>query len=202
MSKKRPPTKCPVLGCTKLIECGGYCWAHYQRKRRHGDPLLGRTSEGSLPTWIEAHRNYDGDDCLTWPFARVAGRYGRVTREGKPHYAHRIMCELRHGPPPTPKHDAAHSCGKGFQGCVNPRHLDWKTRKENMADKLKHGTHIYGEKCGSAKISDSQAWEIFQSTELTNTLAKRFGLSKHHIRNIQRGIRRSYLFLESRGQIP
>jgi hypothetical protein len=54
--------------------------------------------------------------------------------------AHRVMCEIAHGPKPAPGFVAAHTCGKGREGCVNPRHLRWASQKENMADKLLHGT--------------------------------------------------------------
>ncbi len=50
------------------------------------------------------------------------------------------MCILAHGEPPTPKHQTAHSCGKGHEGCINPRHLSWKTNQENSLDKREHGT--------------------------------------------------------------
>jgi hypothetical protein len=55
-------------------------------------------------------------------------------------YAHRLMCQLAHGDPPTPDHIAAHSCGRGHEGCVNPNHLSWKTYSENELDKRVHGT--------------------------------------------------------------
>jgi hypothetical protein len=49
------------------------------------------------------------------------------------------MCELAHGEPPTSKHEAAHSCGKGHEGCVNPKHLAWKTKTENRQESNEHG---------------------------------------------------------------
>ena len=83
---------------------------------------------------------YDGNECQTWPYARSDRGYGQVYQDGRVEYVHRMVCEERHGPPPTPKHDAAHSCGKGHEGCVTKRHLSWKTHKENMADAIEHGT--------------------------------------------------------------
>lgn len=53
----------------------------------------------------------------------------------------RMVCEEVNGPPPTPAHQAAHSCGKGHLGCITPQHLRWATQVENEADKLIHGTH-------------------------------------------------------------
>jgi hypothetical protein len=42
------------------------------------------------------------------------------------------MCELIHGPAPTPEHEASHLCEDEWL-CVNPDHLIWETKKENMA---------------------------------------------------------------------
>ena len=78
--------------------------------------------------WIKAHVGYQGDDCLPWPFSfdvRV-GR-GRVLYEGECEWAHRVMCRLAKGEPPTPKHQAAHNCGNGHRRCINPNRLEWKT---------------------------------------------------------------------------
>jgi hypothetical protein len=76
---------------------------------------------------------------LIWPFARYNNGYGNVTfydALGKHSTgAHRIMCKLVHGEPPTPKHEAAHSCGNGTGGCINPHHLRSDTRGGNNADK-------------------------------------------------------------------
>jgi hypothetical protein len=70
------------------------------------------------------------------------------------------MCERKHGPAPTLDHEAAHSCGKGHEGCINPHHLDWKTPAENQADKLTHGTHRRGERCPTAKLTEKDVREI------------------------------------------
>ena len=40
------------------------------------------------------------------------------------------------------KVDLCHYCGNGK--CSNPRHLYWGTRKENVADSVRHGTHHNG----------------------------------------------------------
>lgn len=100
----------------------------------------GNRGQGKCIAWIRAHADYTGDDCLTWPFAIQATGYGSFGYLGKPHYAHRYMCELVNGPPPTAKHHASHSCGRGKFGCVNRNHLSWKTPSENNRDRRKHGT--------------------------------------------------------------
>src|SRR4051812_5100930 len=95
--------------------------------------------KGEAVAWLREHALYCGDDCLIWPFSRARG-YGNFGYLGKNIYAHRFMCELIHGPAPTPDHHAAHSCGNGHKACVNPMHITWKTSSENMRDKELHGT--------------------------------------------------------------
>jgi len=78
--------------------------------------------------------------CVTWPLFRDTNGYGRVSFYGKIEWAHRRMCFLAHGEPPSPAHEAAHSCGNGNRGCVNPRHLSWQTKTRNQLDRRHHGT--------------------------------------------------------------
>lgn len=108
--------------------------------KRHGTGgWSGKRGEGQAIKWIRDHAGYTADYCLMWPFSAGPG-YGMFGYLGKHHYAHRFMCELVHGPAPTPRHQAAHSCGNGRKGCCNPRHLSWKTNGENQKDRRRHGT--------------------------------------------------------------
>lgn len=121
---------------------GGLCSAHYHRFMRHGDPLGGKVSHGTLLAWIAEHASFDGDECLPWPFARDQQGYGKCRYRGRMINSHRAMCFEAHGNPPDPSNDAAHSCGMGKQiACMNPKHLRWATRQENVDDMLIHGTH-------------------------------------------------------------
>lgn len=112
--------------------------------------------KGAAIRWIRDHAGYQGDDCLMWPFRGPNG-YGVFGYLGKQYYAHRYMCELVKGPPPTPEHEAAHSCGRGQFGCVNPCHLSWKTPSDNQRDRRLHGTKSSG---GRGRLTDEQAAQI------------------------------------------
>ena len=101
--------------------------------------------------WIRAHVGYDGDECLIWPLSRSRG-YAQVGINGKLLKASRVMCEMAKGPPPTPKHEAAHSCGRGKDGCMNPKHLSWKTRAQNQQDRRLHGTQGRGPNMNARRI--------------------------------------------------
>lgn len=91
--------------------------------------------------WLIDHKDYPHDYCLIWPFARESrvGRGMMGDSDGYRKWAHRGMCELVHGPAPAGKPQAAHSCGNGDQGCVNPRHLSWANNSENQRQRYAHG---------------------------------------------------------------
>lgn len=97
-------------------------------KRRHLD-------------WLKDRVNHSGVGCLIWPFGKNQKGYGQVcTGPGKIEKAHRVMCQLVHGEPPTPKHQAGHKCGNGHLACVHPGHLRWQTNSQNQLDRRRHGT--------------------------------------------------------------
>ena len=142
--------------------------------------------KGAAIKWIRAHVDHRGGGCLTWPFGRSNG-YGNLGVDGKQHYAHRLMCQLVHGPAPSPDHEAAHSCGRGQFGCVNPGHLSWKTKSENQHDRRQHGTgNAWG---GRGKLTDAQAAEIraLQGTMLQREIAALYGVSRANISLIMTG---------------
>lgn len=124
-------------------------------------PIERRTRRGEAQVAFVAMLNQQTDDCVLWPFSKTSWGYGHLQVDGKMRQVHRLACEHLHGPPPTDLHQAAHTCGVRL--CVNSRHLRWATRKENEADKVKHGTagrQPRGEKCLMAKLTASQVTEI------------------------------------------
>lgn len=132
---------CTVSGCGKKVIARGWCLSHYSRWINNGDPLGGRIPHGETQRFYEVSvRSFVGQDCLIWPYGRSVSGYGLAVVDGKGRYVHRLACAHINGPPPTPKHQAAHSCGNGHLGCCNPRHLRWATTKENSKDRELHGT--------------------------------------------------------------
>jgi hypothetical protein len=184
---------CSLPECGKPNEARGYCGNHYRRLRIHGDPLGGgpdRASPGEPQKFYEdIILPYDGDDCLIWPYNRDTNGYAQMHVAVKKVTVSRKLCEDVNGPPTTPEHDAAHSCGNGHLGCVTKRHLSWKTKKENQADKLSHGTHQRGERSHLAKLTEAQAREILslRGKEIQRATATRFGVSTSAIGAIQNG---------------
>ena len=136
---------CQVEGCTNPVQSRGYCTAHYTRLIRHGDPLRGGTSKGAPLAFLRSLVGTEEEACIDWPFAKDKTGYGFASFRGRMQTAARVMCFIAHGEPPTRKHQAAHNCGRGSDGCVNPRHLRWDTPSGNQNDRLEHGTHNRGD---------------------------------------------------------
>lgn len=137
---------------------------------------------GKQKAWIRAHLDYPHDWCLIWPFARGEGK---TTQFGNPSVnLPRFMCEYRNGPPPTSKHQAAHSCGRGHDGCANPLHLSWKTNSENQIERYQHSGPV-----PRAKLNPQQVDEIraLKDRARVPDIAKQFGVSEVTIRSIHAG---------------
>jgi len=119
--------------------------------------------------------------------------YAGVSVNGKVRYAHHIACEHRNGPRPDGLH-AAHECGN--RGCVNPRHLSWKTISANQMDRVRHGTSNRGERSPVHKLTESEVWVIQGMFRFPNTdagIAREFGVGTEAVRRIRIGTRWEWL---------
>lgn len=95
----------------------------------------------------------------------------------------RIVCQAFHGEPPTPKHEAAHE--NGVRDDNRAGNLMWKTRAENQADRLRHGTTSRGERCGMSKLTEDAVRAIRADARGNKAaMARRFGVSEAEIRRI------------------
>jgi hypothetical protein len=133
---------------------------------------------------------YADDDCLFWPFGRQTVGYPLFTMNGRRQLVSRAVCEAVNGPPPTRRHEAAHSCGKGHLGCINGRHLRWATPKENRADRVLHGTVPRGETNHNAVLTEQGAKDIFvraNKGENHRIIARMYGIDPAAVSAIKRG---------------
>ena len=179
------PQICSVSSCGNKVRTKGLCQKHYLRWIRRGDTaFIGNINHGM--EWIYRHAHYTGNECLTWPFSRSkATGYGKAFFNKKDITASRAMCTIAHGEPPTPKHQAGHTCGKGHEGCVNPKHLRWILPFENCEDRVKHGT------AKQLTQDDKNTIRVLSSLVTQKRLAQRYGVNQSQISRAITGARRA-----------
>lgn len=92
---------------------------------------------------------------------------------------HVAVCEAFHGPRPDGQEVAHENGDKADNRAVN---LSWKTRAANHADKIRHGTHVSGERHYAAKLTDRDVAVIRANYTVPHTeMARRYGVSAHHV---------------------
>jgi hypothetical protein len=128
---------CSIVGCGGVVKAHGFCNKHWLRLQRTGTTESGPRAPAPLEErfWRQVDRRKD-NECWPWLGSTKAGDgYGRLGEGGKGGrylLAHRVSCELHHGPAPSPRHVAMHACDN--PSCVNPHHLAWATASENALD--------------------------------------------------------------------
>lgn len=144
-------------------------------------------AKGSTEALLRSTIGHVGDACLLWPHAKSISGYGLAVVGGIQKHASRWMCVLAHGKPPSPKHEAAHSCGN--RPCFNPNHLSWKTPVGNQSDRIKHGTHNRGERNGKTSLTSNDIRSIREAPPDLAALMERYGVSKGCVSKIRSGKR-------------
>jgi len=171
---------CTVEGCDRKLTSKIHCSKHHSRFRNYGDANFTKTAPTGEPLkFFEAALSLDTDECIDWPYAKSHG-YGVVYYQGRDWVASRLMCERVNGPAPEGLIDAAHYCGRGDKGCINPKHIRWANRVDNSADKEIHGTVNNGTRNGSCKLSEESVIYIFSKKGFVSQskLAKQFEVAQ------------------------
>lgn len=100
---------------------------------------------------------------------------------------HRLVCLAFHGHPSETDMEVAHADGDRTNPSAD--NLRWATRKQNHADKLKHGTHCRGANASWAKLNAVEVAEIRTSKKTQYALAAKFGVSQGQVWRIIHGLR-------------
>lgn len=138
--------------------------------------------------FLRAHVDFDGQDCLIWPFSRNPNGRGMLGFNGEMYLANRLMCELVNGPPPTPNHESAHSCGRGHDACVHPKHLSWKTRSENQQERYVHNRKPHYRRRKMLTAKDIAKIRALKGKATVAEICKKFPTSHGNVLNIWRGL--------------
>jgi hypothetical protein len=88
---------------------------------------------------------------------------------------HRLVAALFLPPAPSRKHQIAHNDGNPANNRAD--NLRWATRRENMADCLRHGTRRRGERVNTCKLSERQVREIRGAGGNNASLARSYGVT-------------------------
>lgn len=132
---------------------------------------------------LKAPANSDG-----YPKVSLCRDGGR--RDG---VVHLLVLTAFRGPKPEPKHEGCHNDGNPANNRLE--NLRWDSMINNQRDRLRHGTDLRGEKCGTSRFTSAQV-RLIRSLkgEMSNReLATVFGCSKSGIGLIQ--CRRSWAHL-------
>lgn len=178
---------CIQCNCFKRHYAKGYCKSCYTWN------LTGRPIKNKKLDWLRRHKNYNGKNCLIFPFARNNAGYGQYNSpsSGRKKLAHRAMCRYKNGPAPSKRHFACHDCGNGHLGCVAPNHLTWKLQKDNALDRWSHGT-INNNVLTYKRVKRIKKLIRLGKLSLAS-IGKKFNVSKVMIFKIKQGISWSHV---------
>ena len=111
--------------------------------------------------------------------------YLRVSIGKKLVFVHRLVAE-KYIPNPENKLQINHKDGNKLNNCAS--NLEWVTNQENRNHALENGLHLYGEKCGFAKLTIEDVKFIrSDNTHNITELSKMFNVSRSTIRDVKTG---------------
>lgn len=124
--------------------------------------------------------------CELWTAGGGSDGYGRLWDGERRVGAHRYSWELANGPIPAGM-CVCHKCDT--PACVNPAHLFLGTRADNMADMTTKGRgrrpNNHGSKNGGAKLTESEAVEVFLAIGRQRAIAARYGICPGQVSKIK-----------------
>lgn len=145
------------------------------------------TQRSEAQAYYFAHLSDVTPECMIWPYSTGSAGYGQVTLNGHHRTVHVLACIAHHGPRP-PGMEAAHGpCHD--RRCWNGRHLSWKTRAENAADRLRDGTAPRGERNPYAKLTAAAVIAIrseHAAGHLQREIAVRHGVTQRTVSDVVR----------------
>ena len=186
---------CKIDGCGKPRITRAWCIAHYTRWIRHGDPSGGGVGKSAALRFInETISSSPIAGCIIWPYDTSGNGYGRIQVNNIRYPAHRYIL-MQVDPRNNYEHlDASHApviCHNKL--CINPQHLRWATRKENLADMILDGTQQIGSANPLSKLTSEQVLAIREDERPQSIIAEEYGVEQTNISHIK--LRKSWKHL-------
>lgn len=118
------------------------------------------------------------ETCIMWPLStNTVSGYGQVVFGRKKMPSHRASALTTARPHPRNLRSPIPAKNRA---CCNPRHLSWKTRAANHADKWAHGTMPAGESHTKSKLTEAKVRHARQmaGSVTHDEIAAMFGVSR------------------------
>lgn len=132
--------------------------------------------------WADVDRSSGADGCWVWRRGKTPRGYGKVWRNGRHVYVHRLAYETFVGPIPEGL-GVLHRCDN--PPCCNPAHLFIGTDADNAADRVAKGRHPH--KVTAALVAVIQ--QARADGVPNKAVAARLGVHSSVVSRVGRGIR-------------
>ena len=165
---------CVMCGATfavypaEIRKGGGICCGIVCRNRRLA---IGQRRPLAERFWAKVEKT---ETCWSWTGAETKDGYGQLRRGGR---ANRCSWELHFGPIPAGMR-ILHTCDN--PSCVRPDHLFLGTDADNGADCRAKMRHAYGERSGTAKLTETIVISIRAEYAAGGTSRRKLA-EKYHI---------------------
>lgn len=123
--------------------------------------------------------------CHEFAGSRTKAGHGQIHYNGRNRRTHTVAFELTFGSIPEGA-QINHHCDN--PPCVNPDHLYAGDQVQNMADMNRRGRNVKGSRTGTAKLCEAQALEVFMATGTHREIGQKYGISRHSVGLIKKGI--------------
>lgn len=185
---REPQQVCSATKCSKPIRSRELCNAHYLRWWKTASPEERRRPSKVQLFWAKVQR---GPGCWEWQGARRPTGHGIfLGPEQKAISAARFSLELHLKQSIPTGTETCHRCDN--PPCVNPRHLYFGTRQNNVDDAWARGLMPVGSQRPAAKLTEEQVVFIRHAYAVgaeAKSLAAQFGIAVPTLRHIVLGLK-------------
>lgn len=182
---------CAVEECRLPIRAREMCSSHYQkwaRRTPRADRKPASTPGPEQRFWAKVSK---GEGCWIWTGGTASSGHGKfAVSQARRIGAHSYSLELALGYPAPPGTECCHRCDN--PPCVNPAHLYFGTRLQNVRDAWERGRVQVGEDRPSAKLREVQVVQLreeYARGSDVDELAAAYGIAVSTIRGIVLGIK-------------